>query len=115
MSIPDHRVRLIAEFGMDFYHPQDLDKFFEKFAPRRVGQRPKLLSIAGGEYSVSLHMYSRSALRIDVHRPAQRVRHQDRGLYRGDIRSRADDGFAGTRARSVIVSDRHLNFGSTYR
>ncbi|KAM5532597.1 hypothetical protein V8D89_013723 [Ganoderma adspersum] len=43
----------VAEFGMDFYRPQDLDKFFERFAPRRVGQRPKLFSIAGGKLNQS--------------------------------------------------------------
>lgn len=43
-------VELTAEFGMNYYRPEDLDEFFRKFAPSRVGQRPKLFSIAGGEH-----------------------------------------------------------------
>ena len=38
-----------AEFGMQYYRPADLDMFFRQFAPDRVGQQPKLISIAGGQ------------------------------------------------------------------
>ncbi|PIL35510.1 hypothetical protein GSI_02238 [Ganoderma sinense ZZ0214-1] len=43
----------VAEFGMNVYRPQDLDKFFRKFAPSRLGQRPKFFSIAGGHLNQS--------------------------------------------------------------
>ncbi|KAI1796878.1 subtilisin-like protein [Ganoderma leucocontextum] len=43
----------VAEFGMNYYHPEDLDKFFKKFAPNRVGHRPKLISIAEGHFNRS--------------------------------------------------------------
>ena len=41
---------------MNYYRPEDLDEFFRKFAPSRVGQRPKLFSIAGGERLLLLQL-----------------------------------------------------------
>ncbi len=59
-------IGLTAEFGMDYYHPEDLDMFFRKFAPNQVGRRPKLISIAGGKYSILSRMQSRSLVYVQA-------------------------------------------------
>ncbi|EJF64895.1 subtilisin-like protein [Dichomitus squalens LYAD-421 SS1] len=43
----------VAEFGMQYYNPADLDMFFKRFAPDQVGNQPKLISIAGGQLNES--------------------------------------------------------------
>ncbi|TBU33346.1 subtilisin-like protein [Dichomitus squalens] len=50
---PERNTVGVAEFGMQYYNPADLNMFFKRFAPDQVGNQPKLISIAGGQLNES--------------------------------------------------------------
>ena len=76
-SRSDHVGRLTAEFGMNFYNPKDLDTFFRKFAPSRLGHRPKLISIAGGEHIFDLVAHAKPLPYQSVHHGTGRLNESD--------------------------------------
>ena len=52
---------LVVEYGPETYTADDLDLFFKNFSASQIGERPKLISIDGGESPASLEATTASS------------------------------------------------------